>query len=118
MSNAIKNLREYIDNDEIYQKYKKGIEPSHNDGSGDFEWFCINHCKDIEELIEESKKNFVQRTNADLFLTCVGFDLKYMNEVIKNMPPSKDTKELLKSLKDIEKNICKIQQSELTSSQE
>lgn len=53
---AIKNLRRYIETDEIYQNYKKGKEPAHNDGSTDFEWFCINHCKDIETVLNHNKK--------------------------------------------------------------
>lgn len=53
MKKSINNLKEYIEQDEIYQDYKKGIEPYHNDGNTDFEWFCIGHCKDIENVINE-----------------------------------------------------------------
>ena len=44
-------LKQYIDNDEVYQDYKNG-----NINLTDFEKFCIQHCKDIEEILEESKK--------------------------------------------------------------
>jgi len=53
---AIDNLKEYINEDLIYQDYKKGIEPSHNDGNTDFEWFCINHCRDIEKVLNKIEK--------------------------------------------------------------
>ena len=48
--NCKERLKEYIDKDEIYQDYKqdKLINPS------DFDKFCIQHCKDIEELLEEN----------------------------------------------------------------
>ena len=42
-------LKTYINEDEVYQKYKKG-ETNFND----FDKFCIQHCKDIEELLEEN----------------------------------------------------------------
>lgn len=44
MKQTIERLKKYIKYDMIYQAYKQGYEPSHNDGSGDFEWFCIEHC--------------------------------------------------------------------------
>ena len=48
--NCKESLKEYIDKDEIYQDYKqdKLMNPS------DFDKFCIQHCKDIEELLEEN----------------------------------------------------------------
>lgn len=45
----IKNLKEYIKEDDIYTRYKNG---EYNELS-DFEMFCINHCKDIENLIKK-----------------------------------------------------------------
>lgn len=45
----IKNLQAYVNSDEIYQKYKnKQLKEI-----SDFEMFCINHCKNIEELIQD-----------------------------------------------------------------
>ena len=50
----IKNLKEYIKIDEMYQKWKKGelqgVELS------DFDYFCIKHCEDIEKILEYNKK--------------------------------------------------------------
>ena len=48
--NCKEKLKEYISKDEIYQDYKQNklMNPS------DFDKFCIQHCKDIEELLEEN----------------------------------------------------------------
>lgn len=48
----IDRLKEYIEKDEIYQEYK-------NDkltNASDFDKFCIQHCEDIEELLEENEE--------------------------------------------------------------
>ena len=46
-----KRLREYIEEDKIYQDYKSsGKEPS------DFERFCFVHCRDIENVLNENQK--------------------------------------------------------------
>ena len=44
------SLKEYIDKDEIYQDYKQDKLMN----CSDFDKFCIQHCKDIEELLEEN----------------------------------------------------------------
>ena len=46
-----KRLRDYIKDDVIYQDYKKGIKPE-----SDFDRFCIQHCEDIEELLNENER--------------------------------------------------------------
>ena len=48
--NYKERLKEYANKDEIYQDYKQNklMNPS------DFDEFCIQHCKDIEELLEEN----------------------------------------------------------------
>lgn len=43
-------LRTYISEDEVYQKYKKG-ETNFND----FDKFCIQHCADIEEMLQDNQ---------------------------------------------------------------
>ena len=45
-------LKEYIEKDEIYQEYKNGKLTN----ASDFDKFCIQHCKDIEELLEENEE--------------------------------------------------------------
>ena len=49
--NKEERLREYINKDYSYINYKTGVE----EGT-DFDKFCIQHCKDIEELLEENQK--------------------------------------------------------------
>lgn len=48
----INNLKKYIEEDEIYSKYKNG----EYETLSDFELFCVNHCKDIEELLKDYTK--------------------------------------------------------------
>ena len=48
--NCKERLKEYISKDEIYQDYKQDKLMN----CSDFDKFCIQHCKDIEELLEEN----------------------------------------------------------------
>ena len=48
--NCKESLKEYISKDEIYQDYKQDKLMN----CSDFDKFCIQHCKDIEELLEEN----------------------------------------------------------------
>lgn len=50
--NKEERLIEYINRDYSYTNYKTGVK----DGT-DFDKFCIRHCKDIEELLEENQKH-------------------------------------------------------------
>ena len=50
--NCKESLKEYIDKDEIYQDYKQDKLMN----CSDFDKFCIQHCKDIEKLLEENLK--------------------------------------------------------------
>lgn len=43
-------LKQYIEKDEIYQNYKQNKLMNSND----FDKFCIQYCKDIEELLDEN----------------------------------------------------------------
>ena len=43
-------LNAYINEDEIYQRYKEG-ETNFND----FDKFCIQHCLDIEEMLQDNQ---------------------------------------------------------------
>lgn len=44
-------LKEYIENDDIYTEYKSG-----KCDMSDFDKFCIEHCKDIESLLNENEE--------------------------------------------------------------
>lgn len=49
--NYKERLREYVENDEIYTEYKSG-----KYDMSDFDKFCIEHCKDIECLLNENEE--------------------------------------------------------------
>ena len=49
--NNEERLREYVSMDTIYQDFKNG-----KDVFSDFDMFCVEHCKDIEELLEKVKQ--------------------------------------------------------------
>ena len=48
--NCKERLKEYINKDKIYQHYKQNKLINFSD----FDKFCIQHCKDIEKLLEEN----------------------------------------------------------------
>ena len=49
--NYKERLREYVENDDIYTEYKNG-----KCDMSDFDKFCIEHCKDIECLLNENEE--------------------------------------------------------------
>ena len=67
--NCKERLKEYINKDEIYQDYKqdKLMNPS------DFDKFCIQHCKDIEELLEENLE--LEQALDDIEKICNGIPI-------------------------------------------
>ena len=84
----ISNLKEYIAEDEIYQKYKKeGITPD----MSDFDKFCISHCKDIESLLGGNDMNIKFYYNKKDFSKNDGVKLKdyeiqdMIDDVIKRL---------------------------------
>lgn len=82
----IKNLKEYIKEDDIYTRYKNG---EYNELS-DFEMFCINHCKDIEVVLGNLDALCDMQRTADIELK----NARKMNEEYK-----KTNKELRKEIK-------------------
>lgn len=87
----IKNLKEYINEDEIYQKYKKdGITPD----MSDFDKFCISHCKDIESVLraidklksEISKHSYGFGTeDGDFYCLERGYDVRNLLEILEEI---------------------------------
>ncbi len=65
ISKSIKNLKTYIREDEIYQKFKNGEFSVVNEKGikeiSDFDRFCIDHCKDIEKVL-----NTIQQQNNNI----------------------------------------------------
>ena len=89
--NHIKNLREYIAKDEIYQKYKKeGITPD----MSDFDKFCISHCKDIEVVlraIDKVQKEIIKHMygfgteDGDFYCLESGYDVRNLLEILEDI---------------------------------
>ena len=67
-------LREYIEKDALYQEYLAGDTKDLTD----FDKFCIQHCKDIEELLKENEdlKKQLEETDRKLFLTKNELDMR------------------------------------------
>ena len=63
VSDAIQNLRQYVREDAIYSSYKN----EELDEISDFEWFCIDHCSDIETLIKDNIR--LKEENDELKVT-------------------------------------------------
>ena len=98
MIKSIKRLKEYVDNDSIYQESKKGYEPSHNDGSGDFERFCIEHCSDIEKLLDAYMEQ-VKRNGALQYALCAVRE-KWNNDKARYRRKAKRYRHILKSFEE------------------
>ena len=49
--NYKERLKEFVEVDEIYQKYKKGDLTE----LSDFDKFCIQHCEDIEKILKKAE---------------------------------------------------------------
>ena len=56
-------LKEYIENDSIYQHFKKSRK-----GISDFERFCFIHCEDIENVLNELEKLRRHRDGQDTLI--------------------------------------------------
>ena len=86
-------LKEYIEKDEIYQNYKKGKLTN----ISDFDKFCIQHCKDIEELIEENKelKKQIDYLRSGEYINQLKFEVNMLQNVVDNMEVSKVDKEFI-----------------------
>lgn len=52
-------LKQYLEDDVIYSKYKSG-----KCDMSDFDKFCIEHCKDIECLLNENEELKEQLSNS------------------------------------------------------
>lgn len=46
-------LKEYVELDYVYQEWKR--DENINELS-DFDWFCVQHCQDIEHILKENEE--------------------------------------------------------------
>lgn len=70
--NEVSRLKEYIELDLIYKGWKKG---ENKNVLTDFDWFCVQHCQDIEKLLEE---NECLKNKIDKEMIQIDLDLKDM----------------------------------------
>lgn len=105
----IKRLNEYIRIDKVYQDYKRGVEPSHNDGCADFEWFCIEHCQDIEYVLNKNKELTKKYNEFKKGLRKVMFrSQKWKNRYYKERYIRKNLEQWLDSMVDNENDIFSV----------
>ena len=74
--NYKERLREYVENDDIYTEYKSG-----KCDMSDFDKFCIEHCKDIECLLNENEeqKEVIDKISEIIY----EIDLSKYKEIIR-----------------------------------
>lgn len=84
---SIENLKKYIEEDDIYTRYKNGEYKELNE----FEIFCIKHCQDIEIILG----NLVALIDMQ----------KSANRELKNSIPKKKIKDIMKKLNNEYKKI-------------
>lgn len=46
-------LKEYVELDYVYQEWKRD---ENINELGDFDWFCVQHCQDIEHILNENEE--------------------------------------------------------------
>ena len=90
-------LKQYIEKDEIYQNYKQNKLMNSND----FDKFCIQHCKDIEELLEENQELKKQLENKYKKVGTLTSELLYE----ENTKLINQQKEFVNYLKDESKEV-------------
>ena len=100
--NSRERLKEYISSDAAYQEYLGGkMQPS------DFEKFCIQHCKDIEEMLNENTYHKHHIKLLEQQISLLKSQLKQTNEVLdistraKNKYENELRKEILAKYKEI-----------------
>ncbi len=94
---AIENLRKYIDEDVIYKNKK---------AESDFDEYCINHCRDIEtilNLIQLKQRQIDLDNEAEIALNNKIIDLEIVIEKLRN-----NNKRLLKKLRNRVKEVKKL----------
>lgn len=87
-------LREYVENDDIYTEYKSG-----KCDMSDFDKFCIEHCKDIECLLNEVEE---QKEVIDKAVELLG---NYRHYSTPDEKQNSDNEDLVNKAFDILKEV-------------
>lgn len=82
-----KNLKEYVEQDEIYKKYKNGTTDL-----SDFDKFCIEHCKDIETALNiiEKVRDFCNKELEFSKTDCIPTRLLVCERILKMLGDSNE----------------------------
>ena len=111
---AKERLKEYIEKDEVYQDYKQDKLMN----ASDFEKFCIQHCRDIDEILEEnqelkqkyenavsdyettmSEKNELKKQvdyiRSGEYLNQLKFERNMLEEIVEHVEVSQEDKEFI-----------------------
>ena len=93
--NYKERLKQYLEEDTIYSEYKSG-----KCDMSDFDKFCIEHCKDIECLLNEveEKENLQEQLDylrGGEYLNQLRFERDMLQHVVDNSEVSKVDKEFI-----------------------
>lgn len=91
---AKERLREYVENDDIYTEYKSG-----KCDMSDFDKYCIEHCKDIECLLNEVQE---YKEVIDKAIELLG---NYKHYSIPDEKQNSDNEDLVNKAFDILKEV-------------
>ena len=92
-------LKQYIEKDEIYQNYKQNKLMNSND----FDKFCIQHCKDIDELLEENQQLKQKYENAVADYETTMFEKEQLNSLVNSC--QEEIRQLKKQLEEYKDKI-------------
>ena len=104
MEKVKENLQEYIDRDEVYVNYKKGY-ITDSDVS-DFEMFCIDHCRDIENILnylymEEQEIKKLRECNSSIMEALILARTKHNRDKARYRKKAKKYRDQLVQIKSI-----------------
>lgn len=87
---AKERLTEYIERDEIYQDYKKDKLMN----ASDFDKFCIQYCKDIEEILEENQElqKQLEYLRSGEYYNQLRFEREMLEHIVEHGEVSKEDK--------------------------
>ena len=93
-NDAKERLKEYVENDDIYTEYKSG-----KCDMSDFDKFCIEHCKDIECLLNEVEE---QKEVIDKAVELLG---NYKHYSTPDEKQNSENEDLVNNVYDILKEV-------------
>lgn len=114
--NYKERLKQYLEEDAIYNEYKSG-----RYDMSDFDKFCIEHCKDIESLLNENERlkkkyealfdEFINYMGKKDFAKKCNISRPYLDKLLKTGMTRKDiydyclTRNILKEVRNILKEV-------------